>query len=218
MTTPPNFEFIAAQLRKPSGDFAPNIAQNMDKANEAQFDLTLQSMDLRPGQHLLEIGFGSGHFIPKVFAKEPAVTLTGLDYSPEIVAIAEAANPSLVQSGKLTLQEGSSSQMPFDSDSFDIVYSNMVIFFWDKPEDHLREVRRVLKPGGQLYSGFRTKKSMLSFPFVRFGFHLYEPEEWQSILEHNGFHVIRTDRQQDAPQTVNGQPLQLESVCVVAQK
>lgn len=218
MTTPPNFEFIAAQLRKPSGDFAPNIAQNMDKANAAQFDLTLQSLDLHSGQSILEIGFGSGQFLFKLFTREPNLHVTGLDYSPEIVAIAQAANPSLIQSGRLTLQEGNSSQMPFESDTFDSVYSNMVIFFWDKPEDHLREVRRVLKPGGQFYSGFRTKKSMQSFPFVRFGFHLYEPEEWQTLLENNGFHVIRTDRQHDAPQTVNGQPLQLESVCVVAQK
>jgi ubiquinone/menaquinone biosynthesis C-methylase UbiE len=190
----------------------------MDKANEAQFDLTLQSLDLHSGQSVLEIGFGSGQFIPRLFAKEPALHLTGLDYSPEIVAIAQAANPALIQSGQLTLQEGSSNQMPFDSDTFDSVYSNMVIFFWDKPEEHLREIHRVLKPGGKLYSGFRTKKSMQSFPFVRFGFTLYEPAEWQAILENNGFHIIRTDRQQDPPQTVNGQPLQLESVCVIAQK
>jgi len=218
MTTPPNFEFIAAQLRKPSGDFAANIAQNMDKTNGPLFDLTRQSLDLHSGQSILEIGFGSGQFIPKLFAREPNLTLTGLDYSPEMVVLAEAANNNLVQSGRLKFQEGSSNHLPFEGDSFDIVYSNMVIFFWDKPEEHLREARRVLKPGGKLYSGFRTKKSMQAFPFVRFGFTLYEPEEWQTILEKNGFLVLKINRHQDAPQTVNGQPLQLESVCVVAQK
>jgi ubiquinone/menaquinone biosynthesis C-methylase UbiE len=217
-TSAPSFDFIAAQLRKPSGDFAANIAQNMDKANELLYDLTLQSMALRGDERVLEIGFGSGTFMHRLFAQHDHLKVNGVDYSPEIVELATAKNSDLVKSGRLTLQEGSSEQLPFPDEIFDVVFSNMVIFFWDRPEAHLHEAWRVLKPGGKLYTGFRTKQSMMNFPFVKYGFTLYEPDEWQALLENNGFKVLRTDEKLDPPMEVNGHKFQMDSVCVVAEK
>ena len=216
--TPPRPDFIAAQLRKPSGDFANTIAQNMDKSNEPLYDLTLQSMDLQGQQQVLEIGFGSGRFIHKLFARDPQVKLTGLDYSPEMVELARTVNSELVRSGSLKLEEGSSDHMPFEAGTFDIVYSNMVIYFWDDPARHLREVGRVLKSGGTFHTGFRTAQSMQG-PFAQFGFTFYEPDEWQALLEKHGFKALGTSRQMDPAMVVpTGQRIQLESVCVVAQK
>src|SRR5258707_3864840 len=165
---PPKLDFIAAQLRKPSGSFAATIAQNMDKSNEALYDLTLQSMDLQGDERLLEIGFGSGTFMHKLFLQRPNLKVTGVDYSSEMVNIAEMTNGDLVKSGRLKLEEGSSEHLPFEGETFDGVFSNMVIYFWDNPEEHLREVWRVLKPEGKFYTGFRTKKSMLQMPFVKY--------------------------------------------------
>jgi len=215
---PPSLDFIAAQLRRPSGDFANNIAQNMDKTNLPLIDLTRQSMDLQDGQQLLEVGFGSGRFMSRLFSNHHNLHVTGVDYSPEMVNLAGTLNPELVASGSLALREGTSDHLPFPDDTFDIVYCNMVIFFWDHPEQHLREVRRVLKPGGKFYTGFRPTTSMLQMPFVKFGFTLYEPHEWQALLEQNGFKVVRTDKQADPEMEMSGRKLQLESICMVAQK
>jgi ubiquinone/menaquinone biosynthesis C-methylase UbiE len=214
----PNFEFMAAQLRKPSGSFAANIAQNMDEANECLYDLTLQSMAPKGDERLLEIGFGSGRFMPRLLSHRDHLRVNGIDYSTEMVAMAMLANTDLIQSGRLTLEEASSEHLPFEDGTFDVVFSNMVIYFWDNPADHLREVWRVLRPDGKFYTGFRPKDSMKSAPFVKFGFTLYEPSEWQTILEQNGFRVLRTDRKWDPEMEANGQKIKLESVCMVAQK
>jgi hypothetical protein len=64
----PDPAFIAEQLRKPSGSFAPNIARKMDHVNEPLFDLTLEPMWLTDNESILEIGFGSGSFFPKIFS------------------------------------------------------------------------------------------------------------------------------------------------------
>lgn len=216
--TPPNWESIAAQLRKPSGSSAATTAQNMDKTNEPLYDLTLQSMDLRGDERLLEIGFGSGKFMPKLFLHRDNLQVTGVDFSPEMVNMAETINGDLIKSKSLKLEEASSAHLPFEAETFDIVFSNMVIYFWDNPEQDLDEVWRVLKPGGKFYTGFRTRESMLQFPFVKYGFTLYEPDEWQAILEKNRFKVIRTDRKMDPETEANGRKIQLESICVVAQK
>jgi ubiquinone/menaquinone biosynthesis C-methylase UbiE len=216
--SPPTPDFIAAQLRKPSGDFAATIAQTMDKTNEFLFGLTLQSMDLHGDEHLLEIGFGSGRFLHKLFSRRDAIRVHGIDYSPEMVALAREINGDLVNTGVLALEEGHSGNLPFDDEAFDMAFCNMVIYFWDNPDEHLREVWRVLGPAGTFYAGFRTKESMMHAPFVRYGFHLYTQEEWKALLERNGFVLLRTVSKTDPTLEMNGQRIQLESVCMVAQK
>lgn len=214
----PRPEFIAAQLRKPAGEFAPRIAQNMDSVNEPLFDLTLRCMDLAETRNLLEIGFGSGKFLPRLFVHHPHLKVTGVDYSPEMVSLAAMNNDDLIAAGRLTLQAGRSDDLPLADASFDAAFANMVIYFWDQPARDLREVRRVLTPGGTFYTGFRPPKSFQNAPFARFGFTHYEPEEWQAMVEKNSFRVTRIERRLDPVMETNGQKIQMESVCVVAQK
>ena len=92
----------------------------------------------------------------------------------------------------------------------------MVIYFWDQPDAHLGEVRRVLKPGGVFYTGFRTRESMQVFPFVEHGFNLYGIEEWKAILDRNGFSVIQTHTATDPAMDFEGNTLRLESCCIAA--
>jgi len=214
----PGLDFIAAQLRTPSGDFANKIADAMDEANERLFDLTFQSMDVQDGQEILEIGFGSGKFVPRLLAAAGNLSLKGLELSEEMVELAKVNNPDAVASGAFEPVAGSSDNMPFQDDSFDKVYCNMVIFFWDDPAVHLSEVRRVLKPGGTFYSGFRPKSSMEQMPFTQYGFNLYEVDEWQDVLTANGLLHVATHKSLDLTQTILGHQVQLESVCIESQK
>jgi ubiquinone/menaquinone biosynthesis C-methylase UbiE len=216
MTSPTDQTFIAAQLRKPSGDYAPEIAERMDTSNEFLYDLTLDTMDIVDGDRILEIGFGSGKFMHKLLSRAEDLSVKGIDYSPEMVDMAKEYNAAVIQSGRLELLAGSSDALPFPNDSFDHVFCNMVIFFWDTPADHLHEVRRVLAPGGTFSCGFRTKASMRAFPFTAHGFHLYESEVWEAILSQNGFTVTATKRRNDPPLHLPDQTIQLESVCMQA--
>lgn len=85
-------------------------------------------------------------------------------------------------------------------------------------EAHLNEVHRVLKPGGHFYTGMRTKEAMLQFPFVQYGFVLIEPEEWMSILEQNEFDAREAARRLDPVIEGEDGDIQMESVCIEAQK
>ncbi|CAN5493594.1 class I SAM-dependent methyltransferase [soil metagenome] len=214
----PDLEFIAGQLRKPSGDFAANIAESMDKANKPLFELTLEAMQLKNHEKILEIGIGSGKFLNFLFSKASGLKVSGIDYSEEMVQKAREINKNAVASGKLSLLVGNSNRLPFDDHSFDKVFCNMVIYFWDEPAEHLKEVHRVLKPGGMFYSGFRPRKSMLQFPFVKHGFKLYSENEWESVLKRNGFELSTISRQNDPEIVDEAETIRLESVCMVAEK
>lgn len=211
-----DLKFIAQQLRKPSGDFAPKIAAKMGEGNRPLYDLVLDFMDVQDYDSILEIGFGNGHHFSGLLAKAENLWVAGIDYSAEMTELAESNNKPFIASGRLKLQTGNSNRLPFADNSFDTVFCNMVIYFWDDPEKHLEEIRRVLKPGGRFYTGMRTRKSMLELPFTKYGFNLYETGEWSAILESNGFHVEKEARGKDPVFNDDGNQFQLESVCIAA--
>jgi ubiquinone/menaquinone biosynthesis C-methylase UbiE len=214
----PDPRIIARQLRKPAGEAAKSIAEKMDWVNEPLFDLTLDSMELGKGDSVLGIGFGSGSFFSKIFSRAEHLNVAGVDYSQEMIELAKRQNKDYLNSGHLVLKSGSSDDLPFDDATFDKVFCNMVIYFWDHPSSHIREVFRVLKAGGHFYTGIRTKESMLKFPFVKHGFTLYDPKKWSSILKQHGFKIADIQKQLD-PRIIQEEPeIQLESVCIAAQK
>jgi ubiquinone/menaquinone biosynthesis C-methylase UbiE len=217
MQDTPTPEFLAAQLRKPSGEFAPVIGEMMNEINEFLYDFMVECMNLKPDETILEIGFGNGKFFEKLFTVSDSLKVSGIDYSKEMAASARDLNAERIKSGNLIINEGSSDALPFDDGMFDKVLSSMVIYFWEKPVSHLKEIHRVLKPGGMLFTGIRSRESMMQFPFTTYGFKLYETDEWCKILEENQFEIISANtKSQDIE--VDEKMMQLESICIAAKK
>jgi ubiquinone/menaquinone biosynthesis C-methylase UbiE len=214
----PDPEFIAQQLRRPSGDFAPEIGQKMNQVNKLLYDLTIEVMELQKGDRILEIGFGNGKFFDELFANQSELKISGIDFSEAMVEAAKDYNREVITSGKLEIKAGSSAAIPFPDQTFDKVFCNMVIYFWDQPKEHLKEIRRVLKAGGTFYTGIRTRESMHVFPFVEYGFNLFSTEEWEEILDKNGFSLLNTHSRMDPEMDFEGNRLRLESCCIVAER
>ena len=69
--------------------------------------------------------------------------LCGIDLSEKMLAVAKSKLPEQV---KLIL--GDSESLPFSDNAFDVVYCNDSFHHYPAPQNVLREVYRVLKPGG----------------------------------------------------------------------
>ena len=210
-------EFIAGQLRKPSGEFAVEIAEEMNRANRPLVELTMETLQPGDWESLLEVGFGSGRFFSDLLGQANGLTIKGVDYSPEMVEQAKRVNQSLISEGRLELILASSGQLPFANDVFDKVYCNNVIYFWDDPAEHLEEIKRVLVPGGRFYAGFRPKEDLKQLPMVEYGFTLYEEQEWEEVLEKNGFRVREVCIREDPELEIDGNNIRLTSICMVAE-
>jgi ubiquinone/menaquinone biosynthesis C-methylase UbiE len=212
-------KIVAKQLRKPGGILAGKVGNEMNKTNGFLYDFTLEAMQLKDNESILEIGFGNGKFFNKIFSVANNLAISGLDFSPEMVREAAANNPSTTNSGKLDLRFGSSDKIPFPDNSFDKVFCINVIYFWEQPADHLKEIYRVLKPGGRFYTSIRTKETMTQMPFTNYGFNMYEQEEWMDTLKTNHLHFIQAQRTENEPDAVfDNQCHKVESLCIVAEK
>jgi len=105
---------------------------------------------IRPGEAVLDLGCGAG-FDAFVAAQlvGPAGRVVGIDLSPEMLAIAEAELRE-AKSPQIEFQVAQVEVLPFPDTSFDVALSNGVLNLIPDKAAALREIFRVLRPGGRL--------------------------------------------------------------------
>ena len=94
------------------------------------------------GSRLLDVGCGTGHHLARY--RRLGFEVVGVDGSAEMLAHARAANPGV------SLQRADVQNLPFPDASFDVVLSIEVLRYLPEPVLALREMARVLRPGGIL--------------------------------------------------------------------
>jgi SAM-dependent methyltransferase len=152
-------------------------------------------LNISAGSRVLEIGFGSGHYALYV-ARVSGCSITGLEINPNGVATAEElAHQSGLGTRAAFQKHDVSERLPFDRDSFDAAFSNDVFCHVPDRLSLLRELYRVLRPGGRLLfsdalviGGLITNEELA----VRSSIGLYiftPPGVNENLLEEVGFHV-----------------------------
>jgi ubiquinone/menaquinone biosynthesis C-methylase UbiE len=123
--------------------YARNTGTSMEPFRKEAQELAHQ---LPSDSAVLEVAPGPG-FLSIELAKLGSYRIIGLDISKSFVRIATA---NAVKAGvEVTFQEGNASSMPFESDSFDFIYCRAAFKNFSEPVQALKEMYRVLKPGGR---------------------------------------------------------------------
>jgi SAM-dependent methyltransferase len=99
------------------------------------------------GADVLDVGCGPGVILAAAIAADHRARGTGLDLSPLRVQQAQERN---IGSRRLQFFRGDVQQMPFESASFDVVYTRMLLQYVSDKEKAVEELVRVCKPGGRV--------------------------------------------------------------------
>jgi SAM-dependent methyltransferase len=111
-------------------------------------------LEIRPNDRVLEVGFGPGVVVQRLAELAGEGHVAGIDPSREMVKQARARNAITLQSSRVDLRHGSVESLPFDDNRFDKALAINSMQVWPDVMVGLREVRRVMKPGGRIALGF----------------------------------------------------------------
>ncbi len=124
-----------------SGNYAA-VAERISQAGE----LVIERSGLEPGMDLLDVACGTGN--ATIPAARAGARATGLDFSPDLLAIArERGSDAMVE---VEWVEGDAQELPFDDASFDRVISTFGHMFAPDQKRTADEMLRVCRPGGAI--------------------------------------------------------------------
>lgn len=113
------------------GRYSPRLARAM-----------CESAGVQPGQRALDVGCGSGALLAALADVLGAENVAGIDPSEPFVEATRARVP------EARIVVGPAESLPFADGEFDATLSQLVVNFLADPEQGLREMTRVTRPGG----------------------------------------------------------------------
>ncbi|TCL61242.1 methyltransferase family protein [Kineothrix alysoides] len=143
------FNRIIQNTRKPEGIFGRMILKGMNTGHEKLAAWGLSHLALRTGSHILDVGCGGGANIAKMLKDVPESIVDGLDYSAESIAFSQKTNAAHLGK-RCEIHQGDAADLPYPAQTLDYVTAFETIYFWPDLDAAFKEIRRVLKAGGEL--------------------------------------------------------------------
>ena len=147
---------------------------------------------------ILDIGCGGGKTVNTLAKIAAEGKVYGIDYSQVSVAVSTSKNKRLIDKGQVKILHASVDSLPFSDDMFDLVIAVESYYFWPDLINNLKEIRRVLKPGGSvtlinaMYRDERFEKRNSNLARIgNFTYHL--PEEFRVFLKDAGYSPIQIE-------------------------
>jgi len=159
--------FIAEHARNARGLLGRVIAFIMARETRSQNLRAMDALGIDRSDQILDLGCGHGHSLTELAARAATGHVVGVDPSELMVEIATRRNRALIEAARVGVVRATVESLPFPDDAFDKIVCVHVLYFWKDLDVSLREIARVLKPGGRLGLLFRTKADLAavaSFP------------------------------------------------------
>ncbi len=131
MTSDP-FQAFKATQRENWKTFAPLAMTTTPSAAKL-----VHFAGVRPNQKVLDVGCGTG--VVAITARRAGATVTGIDLTPELLAVAKE-NAVIAEFDDITWKEGDAENLPFRDGEFDVVLSQFAHIFAPRPDVAIKEM------------------------------------------------------------------------------
>ena len=150
---------LSRQMRRPAGWPGRLVARIMNRTHRGVTAWGLSHLRLDDTRRILDVGCGGGRTIARLASLAPHAAVYGVDYASACVATANHTNAASIAEGRVHVMLGTVSALPFEPEFFDIVTAVETHYYWPDLLHDLREIRRVLKPGGTVAIVAETYRS-----------------------------------------------------------
>ena len=192
------------QCSKPRGWLGRFTLWRMNSSHSNLTDWGLEHISIENHHTVLDVGCGGGRTVSKLAAIATRGKVYGVDYSEESVAASKRTNAHWIALGRVKIRYGSVSHLPFSDGTFDLVTAVETHFWWPNLPGDMREVFRVLKPGGtlvliaEIYKGANTTAAKFAEKYAsRTGMTFLSVNEHRQLFANAGYSDVQVIEERD---------------------
>jgi len=187
---------LVRQFGKPSGllGVLAGLIMQVRPSNRVRNLRTLELLDIRSGDRVLELGFGPGLAVKRASELATSGKVVGIDHSALMLREARRRNAAEIRTGRVELLLGSADALPRFEERFDKVLAVNVFMFWEDPVSLLAGLRGVMKSGAVIALTLQPRRSGATVGDTRAA-----AERMATALRDAGYETIRTELMEMAP-------------------
>ena len=192
-----------SQCARPEGFLGRVMLRFMNFGDAPLTNWGLSLVEIHDGWTMLDIGCGGGATLKRLLKRSKGAQVYGIDISEESVAKARKVNASVLDR-QVFVTQGSAEKLPYEDNKFDLVTAVETVYFWPDLPNCLKEVRRVVKPGGRFAIMVEVLENDSVWTDVVDGMTAYSPEQLKEMLEGAGFVKTELHRKKPSYSTIIG--------------
>lgn len=195
-------QLLIRQCRRPTGLLGEYVTRRMNLRHAQLTGWGLSRISPQKDWTMLDIGCGGGKTVERLAALAPEGQIFGIDASAKSVTVSRRTNRKGIREGRVRISQASVARLPFRDGIFDCVTAVETHYFWPDFANDLREVRRVLKPGGVfllMAEVYRCEKfderNRQWLRMLPMGY--YSPSEFENFFNDAGFTDVSVNEESD---------------------
>ena len=191
--------FMDERLRVEFNEWArAGRGESMERAHKVTGEQAIERMRVSDDARVLDLGCGAGWATRLLAQYATRGLVVGLDISDEMIELARSSSKEFEN---VEFRVGSAERLPFDDGYFTHAFSMESLYYYEDVGAGLKEVRRVLQPGGLFVSVVDLyKENEPSHRWVeqlKVPVHLLSIEDYQELFTRAGFTEVRDERLYD---------------------
>ena len=192
-----------SQCARPEGFLGRVMLRFMNFGHAPLTNWGLSLVEIHDGWTMLDIGCGGGATLKRLLKRSKGAQVYAIDISEESVAKARKVNASVLDR-QVFVTQGSAEKLPYEDNKFDLVTAVETVYFWPDLPNCLKEVRRVVKPGGRFAIMVEVLENDSVWTDVVDGMTAYSPEQLKEMLDEAGFVKTELHRRKPSYSTIIG--------------
>ncbi len=197
-----------SQTAHPKGFLGRIMLRMMNFGHAPLTNWGLDQINFMDQWTILDIGCGGGATLQRLLKRSRNARVYGIDISEESIKKAREVNAKQLDK-QVFICQGSASNLPYADQSFDLVTAVETVYFWPELPKCLKQVRRVLKPGGQFAIMIEVVDNDSKWTNIVEGMTAYSPEQLKEMLDHAGFVDTQTFYSKPSYATIQGRKSEL---------
>lgn len=184
---------IKDNFSNPKGLIGKVMLTTMNWGHSPMANWGFSQFEVAEDADAVDIGCGGGYNVKRLLKACPKGHVFGVDISEESVRKSIAVNKKEIGK-RCRITQGNVEKLPFKDNMMNLATAFETVYFWPDPEENFKEVKRILKDGGQFAvindPGDPDKHWEDMIP----GMKAYTAEQIAGFMENAGFSEIRISR------------------------